>query len=527
MFSEQETQVLQRYFTSTDKQVFGLRNLPEVVKGTLFSRYSRSAKDLRRLFLDEFYTNPDVAAALDHQNTPLVNTARAEDFYDRILVGYGDDSVAELGGAHVAVEGISMLATKAIEEHRIGLSPLEKSTRYVYYDKRKPDGSWPYVRDMVVVGSEFADEYETVLDGMFDAYSKIVREAQVSLMQIYPGDITEQAYRFSIRAKACDIARNLLPLATETNMGVMGNGRAFEYMITTMLGDRIDEVRLLGLDLSEELGQMIPSFVKRATSPRGDQMREYIQRTHDSLRNAVGERVDFTEKGYRVNLVDFDNLSPERIIASVIYEKSDVSYEKAMQLAQGLSDEQKAEYFASMGIHRKVRQHRPLRYTEESLFGFEIVADWGVYKDLMRHRMMTRHKKLFSAKYGYSVPEELEVLGFKDVYTQAMDRATDLQLRMAEKYPEQAQYVVAHGHYTPFYLSLNLRALSHMVELRSTPQGHPTYRAVAQDMAAAVVRKFPEFGGMLQFVDYNNYELERLNAFRRLEAKGHSFTEES
>lgn len=522
MYTEQERDILSQHFTNTDRSVFALKNLPEVVKGALFSRYSRTAKDLRRLFLDEFYTNPDIAATLTQ--VPVINTQKAEDFYDRILVGYGDDSIAELGGAHVAIEDVSMLATKAIEEHRIGLSPLEKSTRYVYYDKQAKDGSLPYVEDIVIAGSEFKQLYFETNEMLFRAYSKIVRESQAMLMQVFPGDVNDPAYKFSIRAKACDIARNLLPLSTKTNMGVFGNGRAYEYLITTMLGDRLNEVRQLGLDLNQELSQVIPSFIKRATTPRGDQYREYLKQTHESLDMFV-ERNGSSTKGYLVDMVGVDGESATRIIAALFYEKSKLSYREALLKARNMNYEDECAILDAMGEHRQVRQHRPLRYTEEVNFTFEIVADWGVYKDLMRHRMLTRHKKRFSTVYGYHIPEELDLLGFRQLYVDAMDQASEAQQKIEAVFPEQSQYLVTHGHYTPFIITANLRALSHMLELRSTPQGHPTYRKVAQDMALKILDIYPEYAPMLKFVDYENYDLERLEAFKKLRSKGYHFDE--
>ncbi len=142
-FSEKESLVLNPYFTNLDKDIFALRNLPEVVKGALFSRYSRTTKSLRRVLLEEFIQ--DKQMAFDQiVNAPRVDETvgirKAEEFYDRVLVGYGDDSVAELGGAHVALENVSNVATKIIQDSRLGLSPLEKSTRYVYFNETGTDG---------------------------------------------------------------------------------------------------------------------------------------------------------------------------------------------------------------------------------------------------------------------------------------------------------------------------------------------------------------------------------------------------
>src|SRR5712692_6068384 len=173
-FSPAESALLARYFTNMDRPVFALRNLPEVVKGALFSRYSRTEKSLRRVLLDEFINEPDSGfGELTGNPTDaddMVAVRRAEEFYERVLVGYGDDSVAELAGAHVAVERTSTLAAKALEEDRIGISPLEKSTRYVRFDRPGPDGRFLYHR-----GPELAHpDYEPAADLLFETYSALI-----------------------------------------------------------------------------------------------------------------------------------------------------------------------------------------------------------------------------------------------------------------------------------------------------------------------------------------------------------------
>src|SRR5436305_7514659 len=169
-FSSDEAAVLARYCTNLDGQVFALRNLPEVVKGALFSRYSRTEKSLRRVLLDEFINEPDSGfqrlAGAAPSDDDMVAVRRAEEFYERVLVGYGDDSVAELAGAHVAVEQASTLAAKALEDSRIGISPLEKSTRYVRFDRPGTDGRYLYHR-----GPELArPDYTGAADMLFATY---------------------------------------------------------------------------------------------------------------------------------------------------------------------------------------------------------------------------------------------------------------------------------------------------------------------------------------------------------------------
>lgn len=523
-YTPEEKKILAMYFTSTEDDVFALINLPEIVKGTLFSRYSRTAKDVRRLFLDEFFKEKQLSSVFKKTKQSegnLVDLAKAEDFYERILVGYGDDSVAELGGAHVAIENLSMLATKSIEEHRVGLSPLEKSTRYVYFD-RKGNGEYLFYKDEKIMKSKYKDMYIELNNLMFDTYSKIVREIQPLLKKIIPGDENDVAYKFSIRAKACDLARGLLPLSALTNMGVYGNGRAFEYLITTLLCDPLSEVREIGKQIHKHLSYVIPAFVERSVSGRGDACREYLTKTHAGIlfKKKYVAHGSETLHTASVKLVDYDKKTIEKIITAILFAKTALPYKKAYQRVLHMSKKDKEAVLKAYLSRRKVRQHKPGRAMEEGYVGLEIVADWGVYKDLMRHRVLTRHRQLFTNELGYWIPKEIDYTGFGKLYRGTMDRAMEVYGKIKKDFPYEAQYVVAHAAYNRFYMRMNIREAIHMSELRSIPQGHPTYRHVAQEIAKEISKKIPLLGkyGFL-FTDYKNYELERLSAFKRIQEK--------
>ncbi|MFZ5501900.1 MAG: FAD-dependent thymidylate synthase, partial [Candidatus Micrarchaeota archaeon] len=269
-FSEDERRLLEPFVSNLDRPVFALIGLPEVVKGALFSRYSRSAKSLRRVLLDEFMLSPELGLkemlnAESAKKPDFVKTKKAEEFYDRVLVGYGDDSVAELAGAHLAMEDISILATKIVEDARIGLSPLEKSTRYVYFDNKR-DGKWLYLREKTLMDSGFAGLYEKTCDHCFQTYADLIPKVSAYVMERTPRDekTSERAYNSTIRAKTCDILRGLLPASTLTNMGFFGDGRAFEYLLTRMYGSGLAEVKGLAGSMQKELSSVIPSFVRRA-----------------------------------------------------------------------------------------------------------------------------------------------------------------------------------------------------------------------------------------------------------------------
>lgn len=210
-FTQAEADVLRRYFTNLDQPVFALVNLPEVVKGALFARYSRSPRSLRRLFLDEFVNDLEIAG--DQAVDATVGVDRAETLYERVFVEYGDDSVAQLGGVHLACEQASNVLTKILEWGRL-MSYLEQSTRYIAYDERL-GGRYRYYRDPDLLAGRFGTRYVGDMDRMFDSYSSLaekVTEHVRATVKKAPGD-SDFIYRQATRAKALDAVRGALPAA--------------------------------------------------------------------------------------------------------------------------------------------------------------------------------------------------------------------------------------------------------------------------------------------------------------------------
>ncbi|MFI5269377.1 MAG: FAD-dependent thymidylate synthase, partial [Chloroflexota bacterium] len=326
-FSDLERELLGPYFTNLDRDVYALRNLPEVVKGALFSRYSRSSKSLRRTFLEEFVHNPDLELPqAPRDGDGVVAADKAEEFYERVLVGYGDDSVAELGGAHVALERVSALAAKEIEDSRIGLSPLEKSTRYVFFD-RQVDGRYEYVRPHSIMHSPLAEIYTRAMDACFRTYSDAIEPLTQTLAAQFPleSGVSERAHRAAIRAKAADVLRALLPVGHLTNMGVYGNGRAFEYLLIKMAASPLPEVRELGFDLGRELGLVIPAFTKRAGSERGRDHSSYLREREQALEGWATGLSGHSKAKAAVTIVDYDPDAENKIVAGLLHPHTQLS----------------------------------------------------------------------------------------------------------------------------------------------------------------------------------------------------------
>jgi thymidylate synthase ThyX len=507
--------MLARYFTNLDRPVFALRNLPEVVKGALFSRYSRTEKSLRRVLLDEFINEPDSGfehlAGAPAGADDMVAVRRAEEFYERVLVGYGDDSVAELAGAHVAVERVSTLAAKALEDSRIGISPLEKSTRYVRFDRPGPDGRHLYYR-----GPELAHPaYEAAADALFQAYSVLIEPLTQSIRERFPLEAgeTDRAWKSATRAKALDMLRGLLPAGTLTNLGMFGNGRAFEYLITKMAAHELPECAGLARDLHRELEQVIPSFVKRALDERyGVPAAERMTKVSSEV-SRLARRSGAQGSGPRVTLLEHDADAERKVVAAALFPHSDAGW-------QDLDGDPAAVLEAMLGDRANRRQRVP-RALEHAEYAFEIVANFAAYRDLHRHRMLTQDRQLLGTALGYDLPGGLAALGMDGAFTAAIEAAASAHSRIeSEAGPALAQYVVPLAFHVRWYFRLNLREIYHLCELRTTPQGHPDYRWVAQEMFRLVGEVHPRLARYARFVDMGpGDELERRRSERRLDEK--------
>lgn len=527
-FNPEETALLQPFVTNTERPIFCLRNLPEVVKGALFSRYSRSAKSLRRLLLDEFITAPEsgfealVAGAGADAAAQLVAAREAEAFYDRVLIGYGDDSVAELGGAHIACEGVSNIAAKLLEDSRLGLSPLEKSTRYVRFDLPGP-GGYAYLREPALMASPYAARFTAAMDNLFSTYGALLDPVQTWLQAQFPRDpeTSPRAYASAIRAKALDLLRGLLPMATRTNVGLFGNGRAFEYLLIKLAAAPFAEARQLGQAMQAELDQVIPAFVKRARSERGREYAAYLATTRERVA-AHAARLNLppsSPDGVAVRLVDYDPQAEIKTVAAILYPHMDAPLVTVQEAVAAMPAAERSAIIEAAIGERQNRFHRPGRAFEEPYYTFDILADIGAYRDLQRHRVLTQERQSFTTEHGYVVPPELEAIGVARAYRAALEQAAEVFAVLRAEFPNEAQYAVPFAFRVRWRVKLNLREAYHLIELRSARQGHPAYRKIAQAMFREISAVHPALASGMRFVDQNDYGLERLAAEQRLDQK--------
>jgi thymidylate synthase ThyX len=525
-FTDAEAEVLRRYVTNLDGPVFALVNLPEVVKGALFARYSRSPKSLRRLFLDEFVGDLDVSG--DAGVDATVGLERAEKLYERVFYEYGDDSVAQLGGVHLACEQASNLLTKVLEWGRL-MAYLEQSTRYIAYDSRLSSGHYRYFRDPDVLESPVGARYVGEMDRMFDTYAEMLPIMQSYFVQRFPrapGD-SDFVYRQSIRAKALDALRGLLPAASLSNVGIYGTGQSYEMLLLRMRLHPLPEARRYGEMMLEELRKVIPSFLQRVDVPeRGGQWARYLagtrQQTDDVVSRLWPDRHDALDGYVRgVRLVDFDPEGEEKVLAALAYPHTSLPESEVLRRVRLLGAEDRAALLRAYVGERANRRHRPGRAFERTEYRFDVVSDYGAFRDLQRHRMLTIEWQELGTTLGYDVPEGVVEAGLEDAYTASMTRSAELHDALCGVCPDQASYAVALGYRLRYVMQMNAREAMHLIELRSGQQGHPTYRVVAQEMHRLIAEHAGHgaIAAAMEFVDHDAHDLERLDAERRAEAR--------
>ncbi|MGY9074762.1 MAG: FAD-dependent thymidylate synthase [Acidimicrobiales bacterium] len=521
-YTSDEEDILRRYFTNLDQPVFALVNLPEVVKGALFARYSRTHKSLRRLFLDEFVDDLDISGDVSVDAT--VGLDRAEELYQKVFFEYGDDSVAQLGGVHLACEQSSNLLTKILEWGRL-MSYLEQSTRYLAYDTRL-DGRYRYHRDPEVLGSPMGTRYVGDMDRLFDSYAELVPILQDSFRTNMPkaeGD-SDLAYRQTIRAKSFDAARGILPAASLSNVGIYGTGQGYEYMLMRMRAHPLPEAQSYAALMLKELRKVIPSFLRRVDiEQRGVQWSSYMSDNRDTMEDAAASIFGDAEPepANEVTLVDWDPDGEIKMVAAMLYPYTHLSERQIEARVREMGNDERVDLVRAYAGDRKNRRHKPGRALERIDYRFDVLSDYAGFRDLQRHRLLTINWQDLSPEHGYDVPDTIEGAGLTDRYHAALERSASLYDAMAPVLPRQAPYAVAMAYRVRYAMQFNAREAMHLIELRSQPQGHPNYRRVVQDMYRLISEQAGHHAvaEMLTHVDMSDGEGGRLEAERRLDGR--------
>jgi thymidylate synthase ThyX len=516
-FSEDERARLRPHFTNLDSPVFALVNLPETVKGALFARYSRYPGTLRRLFLDEFAD--DLPAITQHLESD--QGGRAAQLYERVFLGYGDDSVAQLGGAHVACEFVSNILTKVLQRPRLA-AYLEQSTRYIAYDAPMPTGGFRYYRDDAL-GPEYARSMDELFTIYSDALPRVIAWADDEFPRT-PGE-PAPAHARAIKAKALDLLRGLLPASSLSHVGIFASGQTYEQLILHLLAHPLPEARHYGEMILREMKSVMPSFVTRVERPdRGGEWIAYLDaRARAGARWAqrLGLRDEVDQQGGpSVTLLRAEG-DEDELLAALLFESASCRETATREAVANLGQADRAALLADLVGERSNRRHRPGRGFEALRYRFEIVSDYGAFRDLQRHRLLTAQWQQLTPDLGADVPEQVELAGCGDEYRRALERSRVEYDRLVDHgLGDAAAYALCLGYRIRYVLDLNAREAMQLIELRSGREGHPSYRAVAHEMHAQIAAVHPAVASAMTHVDADTEpRLERILAEIRTQTR--------
>jgi len=476
----QQMEYLGEYFTNPGGRVTSLTpKVKSLDAAAALSMYSRNQKIIEDIFVEDIQPGK----------------VKSSDFFNRVFLNYGDDSVAELIGVYLSFSGVSQVLSKVVEDPRIAFSAIEKSTRYVTFAKKDEHNKYQYVREPAIMKSPFAGVYEKLCDYQFDSHVKsfdVIHEWVKEKNPMVDGE-TELSFAQSRRAKALDITRGLLPAATKTNIGVFANGRTMENLLTKLFSAPYAESREVGEESYTELMKVIPEFVSRVKTPKYGQAQinyhvERDRRMEGLTRELLGGKkpIDVPE----VTLVEFSSIE-NQIVSRALYENSDLPLSQINGLVEGMGDQEKRIVVRAYLGERADRRHKPGRAFESYNFNFDILSSYAIYRDLQRQRMESQYKQRLTTKFGYDMPKEIVENGLENMWKDTMSISDDVFREIEPEFPYESQYVVPMASNIRWYMSMNPREMFWVGELRTTPQGHPSYRRVVNDMWDKAAAKNP------------------------------------
>ncbi len=472
------------------------------------ARLSRRGDDMRVTLLDEFAEGAEKDAQLLH----------------RVITAYGDDSVQQLVGLHFVVEKASNLLTKKLEWGRLA-SYLEQSTRYIYFD-RKVDGKYQY-HTPEHFDPQTSAKYQKTMDRIFDLYSDMVHKLTDHYQKTSQVPKTEQdgAWRSATRAQACDVARAVLPVATTATVGIYASGQATESLITHLLSDPLPEAQATGQKLLKEARKVIPAFLERADLPeRGGAAQAYRANTHLAVKDLADDilppqhSLDYEP----IRLTSFWPRNELDLVPDMLYEHTNLSLAEITDATAKLPYAKKADVFTTYMGERLNRRHKPGRALEKAHYSWDIVCDYGIFRDLQRHRMVDDLEwQDLTARFGYDMPDVIEQVDLADLYEECFDLSAQLySLLQQNGYELEAQYATLFGHRMRWKVTYNARAAFHLHELRTSPQGHPGYRKLVLQMHEQLAQVHPLLAEAMRFVNQDeDPELTRLAAERYTQSK--------
>ena len=516
--TEEGHNYLRDVVTDTEGDVYAFNDtLSPATVAAAMARLSRRGDDMRITLLDEF----------------IGKAGKDEDLLNRVITAYGDDSVQQLAGIHFVVENASNLLTKKLEWGRLA-AYLEQSTRYIFFDEKDKNGNFKYYTPRSL-DAKTAKQYEESMNTLFTIYSKMVRELTdyVRAQSNVPKAEQDVAWKGATRAQACDAIRPVLPVATKSTVGIFASGQAAESLYMHLMSDELEESRATGESLLTQLRKVTPVFFERADKPaRGGASIAYSANTKKAMREIADEKLNTTlsPETEDLTLVDYWPKRELDLVPHMLFEHSSLPLEEIQSQTEKWSYDDRLDVFNAYMGDRLNRRHKPGRAMEQAHYSWEIVCDYGIFRDLQRHRMVDDLAwQELTPRYGYEIPELVEEAGLSDQFERCFDISLELySLLQAGGFQLEAQYATLLGHRMRWKITYNAREAFHFHELRTAPQGHPGYRKLVKRMHDMVAEVHPQITNAMTFVNKDeDPELTRLAAERYTQFKLNQLSDKS
>ena len=420
-----------------------------------------------------------------------VSEEKAADFHERWVLGYGHASVAEHAVIHMAVENISRLACDALEDNRLA-SYTEKSSRY-----QVMDAGYFHIPTELDAHQALRQDYVATCERLFDAYQQLIDACMDYLRGAHPKRSRESdaAYGLRLRRTATDGCRSVLPASTLTNVGVTANARTLEQAISKLMSSELAEEREIGSEVREQGRSVTPTLIKYADEV--DYLRQRPEKRRE-LEDRVGQLAEETVPSGEVRLVHWDAQAEEKLAAALLYGSTGLGYQEAWDRALAMSSEERGRlidsFLEGIGPHDS-----PPRELEVVDYAFEILLDYGAFREFRRHRMQTYLPQTLTVAHGVRIPSVISDAGLEGPFTEATAVAEDLHRRIHDDVsPAVAQYAVTHAHNRRVLSKLNLRECYHLFKLRTSKEAHESIREPMKEALRQVESKHPQFFRHLQ-----------------------------
>ena len=493
---------LEKGTEQANRDIFAIAGLPPEVLAVAMAKYSRSKESIRTTIAE-------------------LTEEKSAEFHEKWVLGYGDASVADMAIIAIACENVSILASKAIEDNRLA-AYQEKSTRYVDFDSTR------YYRPPAVM-AKHGELYERTVDDLFATYRNLLDQLINYTRQRFPkpAEVTDKSYENKLKARSLDAVRYLLPVATLTNFGMIMSARSLRHAISKLLSNPRQEIK----DIGEEIRA---AALAPAHNPRSEKLKLSLKDlhavTHPEHKTMVGEIIDstaFDVKGAPTLIKHTDSLEyliesnkklaqiakkyfnsaavsqaprvdyiethpyEDELMATLLYSVTNYPYRQILDIVSKLSASDKEDIIDSVETHRGQHDQPRREYEIGGQFIFDVLMDYGAFRDLQRHRMCTQINQPLTITHGYETPFELVQTGLDKKFDEAIIRFKVAYEIVRQSAGLEADYLIPLAFKKRTLFKMNLRELYHMVELRSKPGGHMSYRGIVVDMYNAVKKKHP------------------------------------